>query len=74
MYSPKIFMETDLTVLHALIAAHPLATWVTNAGGILDASHIPFKLDPTRGQFGTLVGHVARANDIWTAPFPSRKA
>jgi transcriptional regulator len=28
-------------------------------------NHVPFLLDPARGAFGTLVGHVARANPVW---------
>jgi transcriptional regulator len=30
-------------------------------------NHIPFLLDETRGEHGTLVGHVARANPVWQA-------
>jgi transcriptional regulator len=36
--------------------------------GELIANHIPFEIDPARGEFGTLVGHVARANPIWRQP------
>lgn len=64
MYLPKQFVETDVQVLHALIGAHPLATWVVHTEGGLQANHIPFVLDPHRGKFGTLVGHIARANDL----------
>ncbi|QYF95910.1 FMN-binding negative transcriptional regulator [Massilia sp. PAMC28688] len=67
MYEPKHFLETSLPVLHALIEAHPLGTWVTHADGQLAANHIPFMLDRSRGEFGTLVAHVARANDVWSA-------
>ena len=35
MVSPKIHRGTDLAVLHALIGAHPLGTWITKAGGVL---------------------------------------
>ena len=65
MYVPKLFEEHDLSVLHALIRTHPLGAWVTEAKGALAVNHIPFLLDVTRGDHGTLVGHVARANDIW---------
>jgi transcriptional regulator len=65
MYLPKIHEETRLEVLHALIRAHPLGTWVTADQGDLAVNHIPFHLDAARGEFGTLVGHVARANPIW---------
>jgi transcriptional regulator len=65
MHVPKIHEEKDIAVLHALIQSHPLGAWVTIADGELLANHIPFLLDPTRGEYGTLVGHVARANPVW---------
>ena len=60
MYVPPHFAETDPEVLRALIRAHPLGTWVVPADGTLIVNHIPFLV---RGD--TLVGHVARANDVW---------
>jgi transcriptional regulator len=66
MYVPKHHEETNPAVLQALIQAHPLGAWVTQAaGGELLANHIPFLLDAERGEHGTLVGHVARANPVW---------
>jgi len=65
MYLPSHFQETDLTVLHALVRSHPLGAWVTPADGALIVNHIPFLLDASRGEFGTLVGHVARPNPVW---------
>lgn len=65
MYIPKHHEESDTSVLHALIRAHPLGAWVTQADSGLLANHIPFLLDATRGEHGTLVGHVARANPAW---------
>lgn len=65
MYVPKHHEEKDITVLHSLIKSHPLATWVTQGDGELIVNHIPFFLDPTRGDLGTLVGHVAKANRVW---------
>jgi len=74
MYLPKIHEETRLDVLHALIRAHPLATWVAADEGELVVNHIPFHLDASRGAFGTLVGHVARANPIWKTASPLPQA
>lgn len=74
MYSPQQHEETRLDVLHALIRKYPLGAWVMLGDGELLANHIPFLLDPTRGEFGTLVGHVARANPVWKTgaqPIPS---
>lgn len=65
MYVPKHHEETDISILHSLVRSHPLATWVTQGDGELLANHIPFLLDPTRGDLGTLVGHVAKANRVW---------
>ena len=66
VYVPSQHAETNLSVLHALIRAHPLGVWVTaGEGGELVANHIPFYLDATRGEQGTLIAHVARANPVW---------
>lgn len=65
MYAPAHHAETDLAVLHALIRAQPLGTWVTQGEGELIANHVPFLLDESRGEHGTLVAHVARANPVW---------
>jgi transcriptional regulator len=65
MYMPAHFEETRTPVMHDLLRAHPLATWVVQGADGLVVNHIPFLIDPDRGPFGTLVGHVARANPIW---------
>jgi transcriptional regulator len=65
MYVPKHFEERDVGVLHALIRSHPLGTWVTAADGALVVNHVPFFVDSSQGPYGTLIGHVARANPIW---------
>ena len=66
-YLPAHFEETDTATLHALVGAYPLATWVVSHQGELLVNHIPFLLDAQRGEHGTLVGHVARANPVWHA-------
>jgi transcriptional regulator len=65
MYVPKHFAETRVETLHGLIREHPLAALVTLSPAGLDANHIPFEIDPEPGPFGTLRGHVARANPVW---------
>nr|WP_314863581.1 FMN-binding negative transcriptional regulator [uncultured Undibacterium sp.] len=65
MYLPTYHEEKDLDVLHTLIQTHPLGTWVSMTNSGLDANHIPFILDKSRGEFGVLRAHVARANPIW---------
>ena len=62
MYIPSSFAERDLPTLHAFIEGHPLAALVTATPDGLLASHIPLVLDRASGPFGTLIGHLARAN------------
>jgi len=66
MYIPTQYQEPDVAVLHALIRAHPLGAWVVRSGEDLVVNHIPFAIDASRGERGTLIGHVARPNAVWT--------
>src|SRR5262245_55497873 len=65
MYNPSHFRETRVPVLHDFIRRHPLATLVTLGADGLVANHIPMEIDAGPGPFGTLRGHVARANPVW---------
>jgi len=65
MYLPAHFEETRTEVMHKLIRDHPLAAVVTLGSSGLAANHIPLDLDPEPQPFGTLRGHVARANPMW---------
>jgi len=65
MYNPAHFEESRLDVLHALVRSHPLATLVVMSPDGLQANHIPLYLRQ-EGALGTLVGHIARANPLWT--------
>ena len=65
MYVPKHFEETRVQILHELIRAHPLGALVVLTARGLDANHIPFEVDPDPAPFGTLRGHIARANPLW---------
>jgi len=64
MYTPKHFDEARIEVMHELIRARPLATLVTLSPTGLDANHIPLYLKDDGSPFGTLQGHVARANPL----------
>jgi transcriptional regulator len=66
MYLPEQFAEQRVEELQRIIRDFPLGTIVTHTGQGLDANHIPFELDPERGAYGTLQGHIARANPLWT--------
>ena len=68
MYLPKIHEEIRVEVLHQLIHSHPLGTWVVLGEGELVANPIPFFIDSSRGEFGTLMAHVSRANPVWSLP------
>lgn len=59
------FRVNDPVALQALVRAQPLATLVVAHEGALHANHVPLFLDPSRGEHGTLIGHVARANGVW---------
>jgi transcriptional regulator len=52
--------------MHELIRKHPLATLVTLSSAGLNANHIPFYLSVEPAPYGALLGHVARANPLWT--------
>ncbi|HEX9392645.1 MAG TPA: FMN-binding negative transcriptional regulator [Usitatibacteraceae bacterium] len=65
MYLPAHFQEDRIDVLYQLIRNHPLGMLVTLTAGGLEANHIPFLIDPDPAPFGTLRGHVARANPVW---------
>ena len=66
MYLPKHFEEPRVEAMHELIRARPLATLVTFSSGGLNANHIPLQLSQEPIPLGTLRGHVARSNPIWS--------
>jgi transcriptional regulator len=65
MYIPNLFREDDLSVLHPLMQTYSFATLVTQHDGVPYATHLPLTLRPEEGPFGTLIGHMARANPQW---------
>ncbi len=69
VYLPPHFAELRPESMHQLIARQPLATLVTLGPGGIAADHLPLLLHPDRGEFGTLIGHVARNNDVWRNGF-----
>ncbi|BAP89047.1 FMN-binding negative transcriptional regulator [Burkholderiales bacterium GJ-E10] len=62
MYIPEAFRIDDLRALRALVRAYPLGTLITAGGGGMQASPLPFQLDPAAGPQGALRAHMARAN------------
>lgn len=62
MYLPNAFKEERISVLHDAIRRAGLATLVSLTGEGLIASHVPLLIDPEPAPYGTLLGHLARAN------------
>jgi transcriptional regulator len=65
IYNPPAFRETDLAAMHAQILHSGLATLVTVGADGPIVSHLPMLLEPEGAPFGTLTGHLARANPQW---------
>jgi transcriptional regulator len=64
MYVPSPFGVPDQRVLESFIHRYAFATLVTSSAGAPIVSHIPIMLRRNEGK-GSLIGHVARANDHW---------
>ena len=62
MYIPPAFLESDLKTLQAFIEQHSFGQLISQVDGQPFASHIPFLLERAVGQYGSLIGHTARAN------------
>lgn len=62
MYVPAHFNEDRVAVLHDMIRSTGLATLVSMTSDGLIASHAPLMLDPDPAPYGTLIGHLAKAN------------
>jgi transcriptional regulator len=65
MYIPASFRESRVEILHDLIRAHSFASLISQVDGQLFATHLPLLLDASRGPYGVLRGHLARANPHW---------
>ena len=66
MYLPAHFNETRTEVLHALMRARPLTALVTLGASGIAADHVPVETysEPAL-PFGSIRGHIARANPLW---------
>ena len=62
MYVPRAFAENDTLTLHEQMQATALPVLITQGPQGLMASHVPLLLKAEEGQYGTLYGHLARAN------------
>ena len=70
MYVPAHFKEDRVPILHDAIRKIGLASLVTCGEAGMEASHVPMLVDPAPAPYGTLRGHVARANPQWQRAQP----
>ncbi len=64
MYTPDRFKIKDQDEIFRFIQAHSFGVMVCAE---LEATHLPFLLDPSEGKCGTLYSHFARANPHWNS-------
>lgn len=67
MYIPASNRMTDIAVLHTLMRRYNFAVLFSQHDGVPHATHLPFLFDESRGDHGTLIAHMARANPHWKA-------
>ncbi len=65
MYIPAHFRENRVSILQDAIRNIAVASLVTSRDGEIDANLFPLLLDTDPAPFGTLTGHMARANPQW---------
>ena len=62
VYVPAQFAEQRVDVLQDIMRRHGLATLISMTADGLIATHTPLMLDSEPGPYGTLVGHLSKAN------------
>ena len=65
VYLPAHFRADNPQTPIEVIRRAPLATLITRDGEDIVANHIPLQYREGTSEHGTLIGHVARANDLW---------
>ncbi|MEW9680652.1 FMN-binding negative transcriptional regulator [Pseudomonas sp. TE50-2] len=65
MYNSKPHQEHDLGRLHQHMQHTRLATLISHGEHGLLATHLPVLVATGEGEFGTVYGHLARANQQW---------
>ncbi|WP_440778764.1 FMN-binding negative transcriptional regulator [Pseudomonas syringae] len=65
MYIPNAFRESDTDKLQEHMDKTRLAILVTQGDDGLHATHLPLLLRSDEGPYGTLYGHMAKANPQW---------
>jgi transcriptional regulator len=67
MYVPKHF-AADESVVRDLLVGHGAGDLITSTADGLLATLLPFVYDPSVGEQGALLGHLARNNPQWKTP------
>jgi transcriptional regulator len=65
MYIPGSFRQTSNAVLYDVIRQYNFAIMFSQHEGVPHATHLPFLFDENRGEYGTLMAHIARVNPHW---------
>lgn len=65
LFVPRSFAQNEVTVLQTFVQAHGFATLISPDAADPWVSYLPLLLDRTRGELGTLEGHLSRANGHW---------
>ena len=68
MYIPAHFSENRPEELCRIMSEHPLGMLITHTQQGLDANHLPFEFDASKGPYGTLQAHIARNNPLKNVP------
>jgi transcriptional regulator len=74
MYVPAHFKEDRIAVMHDAIRKYGFGTLVTSSEKELEASHLPMLVDSEPAPYGTVLGHLARANPQWQRVKPGMQA
>ena len=65
MYIPPQFKEERIPILHEAMRRAGLVTLVSGGADGLIASHVPMLLKQDPAPYGTLLGHISKANEQW---------
>lgn len=61
-YPPKHHQETEFQNIIATIKQFPLATLISAKDSEIFTTHVPLMYDETKGEFGSLIGHIDKFN------------
>lgn len=61
-YPPKQHQETEFQNIVATIKEFPLATLISAKDSEIFTTHVPLMFDETKGEFGSLIGHIDKFN------------